>query len=297
MPTVDLPLGPVEVDVFGPDTADTPTAVFVHGFLVSGTLWHQVAKRLAESGIRSVVPAWPLGAHRLPVPAESVLSPATVGQAVLDLLDALDLHDVVLVGNDTGGAICQLALAGDRRRIGALVLTNCDAFETFPPTFFLPLFVLARFRPAVWLVAQTTRLRALRHSPLAFGPLLRRPRPASLTRAWMQPAIEKREIRRDITRFARGIRRTELVDSARWLGTFDRPTRVVWGLRDRHFTPALGRRLAAAIPTAQVVEVPEATTFVSIDRPDPVADAIRAVLAEARGAMPSGPAASDAVAP
>ncbi len=53
----------------------------------------------------------------------------------LQLLDALDLHDVTLVGNDTGGAICQLAIKGDHNRIGGLVLTNCDAFEHFPPTF------------------------------------------------------------------------------------------------------------------------------------------------------------------
>jgi pimeloyl-ACP methyl ester carboxylesterase len=204
MPVVDLPLGPIDYRVFGPDSPDAPTAVFVHGFLVNGTLWDPVAEQLAAAGVRSIVPDWPLGAHRTPTPDDVELSPTAVGQAVLDLLDALDLDEVTLVGNDTGGAICQLALKGDHHRIGALVLTNCDAFENFPPALFVPLFKLARHRAAVWTILQTTRLGLLRHSPLAFGQLLRRPRSQTLTRGWVQPALGDRRIRVDIV--ARSVR-------------------------------------------------------------------------------------------
>jgi len=284
MPSVDLPIGPLAYRTFGPDAPETPTAVFVHGFLVNGTLWDGVAEQLAEAGIRSIVPDWPLGAHSTPVAADAELSPAAVGRAILDLLDALDLHDVVLVGSDTGGGICQLALRGDRSRIGGLVLTNCDAFEHFPPAFFVPLFLMVRSRAAVWFIGQNTRLRALRHSPLAFGPLLRRPRAAALTRGWVDPLLTSRAIRADIVRLAKGFDRKELVDSADWLATFDRPTRLVWGTRDRHFTLALGRRLAAALPRSELTEIADATTFVSVDRPAAVTAAITAVLAEVRQA-------------
>lgn len=260
--------------MFGPDAACAPTAVFVHGFLVNGTLWDPVAERLAASGVRSIVPDWPLGSHRTPVRADVELSPTSVAQAVLDLLDALDLREVTLVGNDSGGAICQLALKGDHQRVGGLVLTNCDAFETFPPLFFVPLFKLARSRAAGWAVLQTMRLTAARHSTVGFGQLLRKPRSAELTRGWMDPALEDAQIRHDVTRFARGLQRTELVDAASWLGRFDKPTRLVWGTRDRWFNVGLARRLAAALPTAELREVSDATTFISIDRPDPVAEAI-----------------------
>lgn len=37
------------------------------------------------------------------------------------------VRDVTLVGEDTGGAIVQLVLAGDHGRVGSVVLTNCDA--------------------------------------------------------------------------------------------------------------------------------------------------------------------------
>jgi pimeloyl-ACP methyl ester carboxylesterase len=286
MPTVDLPIGPVDYRDHRPDTADTaataetraPVAVFVHGFLVNGTLWDPVAERLAAQGVRCIVPDWPLGAHRRPADPDAELSPVTVAESVLALLDALDLDDVVLVGNDTGGGLCQLALRSGADRVGAVVLTNCDAFEQFPPRFFVPLFVAARSRAAVWLLAQQTRLRAVRHSPLGFGSLLNHPVDRSLTRGWIQPILDSKAIRRDVTRFARGMRRTELVDAAGWLDRFTGPVRLVWGTRDKHFTLALGRRLAAAFPDAQLDEVPDATTFVSIDRPDAVADAVRDVL-------------------
>jgi pimeloyl-ACP methyl ester carboxylesterase len=289
MPTIDLPIGPVEYRDVGPDSVGSPVAVFVHGFLVNGTVWDPVAERLAAEGIRCIVPDWPLGAHRQPVNHDAELSPLAVADAVLDLLQALDLTDVVLVGNDTGGALCQLALRRDPHRVGALVLTNCDAFEHFPPRFFVPLFVLARYRAAVWALAQQTRLRAVRHSPLGYGPLLNRPRPAKLTRGWIQPVLDSAAIRHDVTRFARGMQRTELVDAASWLARFEGPVRLVWGTRDKHFTVDLGRGLSAVFPNAELVEVPDATTFVSIDRPDAVVTGVRDVLALAEGGSSGEP--------
>jgi pimeloyl-ACP methyl ester carboxylesterase len=287
VPTIDLPVGPVDYRDLGPRTADAPVAVFVHGILVSSTLWDPVAEQLAAAGIRCILPDWPLGAHRRPASEDAELSPLTVAAAITDLLGTLDLRDVVLVGSDTGGALCQLALRqlaqqGDTRRLSGLVLTNCDAFEQFPPRYFGPLFTLARSPLAVWLLAQQTRLRAVRHSPLGFGPLLSRPRPAGLTRGWIQPLLDSAAIRHDLTRFARGLQGTELTEAATWLGRFERPVRLVWGIRDKHFTLELGRRLAAAFPLAQLDEVAGATTFVSVDRPGAVVSAVEGVLATSR---------------
>ena len=279
MPTIHLRIGPVEYRDFGSDAPSQPVAVFVHGFLVNGTVWDPVIERLAADGVRCIVPDWPLGAHRQPADPDAELSPISVAAAVLGLLDGLDLQDVILVGNDTGGALCQLALRGDAHRVGGLVLTNCDAFEQFPPRFFVPLFLLARSPAAVWVIAQQTRLRAVRHSPLGFGPLLNRPRSASLTRSWIQPLLDSRAVRHDVARFARAMSRTELIDSATWLGRFPGPVRLIWGARDKHFKVELGRRLAAVFPRARLEEVSDATTFVSIDRPDAVANAVGEVVA------------------
>ena len=83
-------------------------------------------------------------------------------------------------------------------RIGRVVLTNCDAFENFPPWFFLPLFLAAKRTWLTRILLAPMRLRALRHSPLGYGTLLRKPRDAVLyAQAWVAPAMGDAVIRRE----------------------------------------------------------------------------------------------------
>src|SRR5262252_6493504 len=92
MPTIDLPIGPIDYRAVGPSAAGTPVAVFVHGFLVNSTLWDPVAEKLAAAGVRCILPDWPLGAHSRPANPEADLSPVAVADGVTSLLSALDLH-------------------------------------------------------------------------------------------------------------------------------------------------------------------------------------------------------------
>ena len=134
MPQITLPQGTVRYEEIGAG----PPVVFVHGILVDGTLWDLVTPRLAGD-LRCVVPDLPLGSHRVAMNADADLSPAGVARLVGDLLAALDVEDVTLVGNDTGGAISQLVALDHGERVGRLVLTNCDCFEVFPPKEFVPM--------------------------------------------------------------------------------------------------------------------------------------------------------------
>lgn len=274
MPSVTIPAGTLHYRIVGPADATAPPVVFVHGFLVDSRLWDAVAERLAANGVRSYLVDWPLGSHRTPMPPEADLSPAGVVRMINDVLDALDLDDVTLVGSDTGGAICQLLVADDPRRIGRIVLTNCDAFENFPPKWFVPLFLASKRPWLTHLLLAPMRWRAARHSPLAYGLLLRRPRDGGLTRHWIIPAMTDGGIRRDVARFARGVDRHALVDAAPRLRDFTGPARLVWGTADRCFTVATARRLVEAFADGELVEIAGATTFVSVDEPAAVADAI-----------------------
>jgi pimeloyl-ACP methyl ester carboxylesterase len=274
MPTIDTPQGPLRYRVAGPEDSGRPPVVFLHGLLVNGELWTGVAEALAAQGIRSFAPDLPLGAHPVPLNPDADLSPRGVAGLVLAFLAALELSDVTLVGNDTGGALCQFVIDTDPARIGRLVLTNCDAFDEFPPAPF-GLLVKAASRPG--------RIRALmgpmratwaRHSFLGYGPLAGKPLDAELTRRWVTPALTEKGVRRDAARFMRSMRPADLLDVSTRLDRFAKPVLLVWGNADRFFKLAFARRLADVFPDNRLVEVDGGRTFVPLDDPQRVADEI-----------------------
>ena len=199
---------------------------------------------------------------------------------IRDFIDKLDLSDVTLVGNDTGGGLCQLVIDAYPDHVGRLVLTNCDAFDKFPPFPFTLVFALLRGPISIKVLFEQMRLKALRHSPLGFG-LLVNP-DAQLTASWLEPGRTDVRIRRDLARLLRAVARTDLTDVSTRLPRFTKPVTIVWGQRDRAFTPSLGRRLAALFPNSTLIEVPDARTFVSLDAPTAVIDAITTVGANSR---------------
>lgn len=101
MSIIEINAGTIHFEEFGP--TDGRPVVFVHGYMMGGQLWRQVSARLASRGLRCIAPTWPLGAHPDPLRPGADRSIRGVAGIVADTLTALDLHDVVLVGNDTGG--------------------------------------------------------------------------------------------------------------------------------------------------------------------------------------------------
>ena len=272
-----LAAGAVHYREHGPATGRP--VVFVHGFLVDHTLWGDVPELLGERGFRAIAPTWPLGSQPEAMEPDADLSPRGVARVVREFLQHLGLEDVVLVGNDTGGAICQLVLDEDTSHIGRLVLTNCDAFETFPPVPFNLMFRAGR-RPTLFrAVAAPTRLAALRNGPLGYGLLTRRRLSGDETRRWITPYLDDAGVRRDTATFLRAWRPGSLVDVSHRLRSFDRPVLLVWAPADRFFPIELGRRLLATFPDARLVEVPDARTFLALDQPERLADEIAAFAA------------------
>ena len=167
----------IEYQEFGPQDSAHPPVLFVHGILVDGQLWRDVAEDLARRGFRCIVPTWPLGSHTIPVREASALSLPGVAEIINDAIVALDLSDVTLVGSDTGGGLCQLVVDAHPERIGRLVLTNCDAFDKCPPPPFDMAFGVLRGPISIKALFGPMRLGALRHSPLGFGLLINQPDP------------------------------------------------------------------------------------------------------------------------
>jgi pimeloyl-ACP methyl ester carboxylesterase len=269
MHSIELDAGTIHYRESG--QADGTPIVFVHGFLVDDGLWSDVPERLAGEGFHTFAPTWPLGSHTTPMAEGAELSPRHVARMVLQFLERLDLRDVVLVGNDTGGAICQFLLDEDASRIGRLVLTNCDAFETFPPFPFNLLFRLGRHPAAARVVLQAVRPAWLRNGLLGFGPLVKRKLAADETLAWVRPYLDRPGVRRDTARFLRGWRAGDLADVASRFHRFERPVLLAWAPEDRFFPISLGRRLSEAFPDTRLVEIPDARTFVALDQPEALA--------------------------
>jgi pimeloyl-ACP methyl ester carboxylesterase len=279
MPQIALEQATIDYRVLGPEDSAHPPVLFIHGILVDSRLWDRVAEGLARKGFRCFLPNWPLGSHTIPVNEGADLSPRGVAVMIRDFIDAVGLTDVTLVGNDTGGGLCQLVIDAYPDRVGRLVLTNCDAFDKFPPFPFDLVFAVLRGPISIKLLFEPMRLKALRHSPLGFG-LLVHPDPR-LTSSWLEPARTDVRIRRDLARLLRNVAKTDLTDVATRLPRFTKPVTLVWGQRDRAFTPSLGRRLAALFPNGTLIEVPDARTFVSLDNPTAVIDAVAKVGATA----------------
>ncbi|MGA5466046.1 alpha/beta fold hydrolase [Mycobacterium sp. NPDC050041] len=278
MPQLNLKDTTLDYRVVGPEDSPHPPVLFVHGILVDHRLWSGVADELARRGFRCVLPDWPLGSHIRPAGDRADLSPMGVATMVRDTISALGLENVTLVGNDTGGGICQLVVDAYPESVGRLVLTNCDAFDKFPPFPFNLVFATLRGNLSIKLLMNLMRITALRHSPIGFGMLFRTD--PTLTAAWVAPCQNDQRIRRELARLLRNVAKTDLTDVASRLPRFTKPVTVVWGMLDRSFTPALGRRLVALFPDATWVEVPDARTFVAQDAPLAVVDAISSITAK-----------------
>jgi pimeloyl-ACP methyl ester carboxylesterase len=265
---VDVPGGRLRAFEAG-DPAN-PTIVFVHGLLVNANLWRKVVAQLSDR-FHCVSLDMPLGAHELALP-KADLSPPGLADLITAAIEALELEDVTLVGNDTGGGLCQIAITRDDSRVGRLVLTSCDAFENFPPKFFDYLKWTAKLPGAAFTYGfAPLRMEAPRYLPFAFGWLVHRKMEREATDSYVLPPITAKGPRDDVRMVIPQIEPSYLLDAAAKFGEFEKPVLIAWSADDKFFPPAHADRLAAAFPDARVEMIADSRTFSSEDQPDRVA--------------------------
>jgi pimeloyl-ACP methyl ester carboxylesterase len=275
---VALPQGAVRYRELG----DGAPIVLVHGLLSNSLLWSDVAETLA-SDFRVIAPDWPLGSHPAPLAPNADLTPPGLARLIADFLAALELQEVTLVGNDTGGALCQLVAVSHPERLGRLVLTPCDAYENFLPGI-LRSFQLSGFIPGMlWLVVNSLRPRFAQRLPYTFGWLSKRPIEKRVMKAFLAPALHDGRIRRELAKILRGIRKRYTLEAAAQFGRFEKPVLLAWAPEDRLFKLRYAERMASAFPNARLELIPDSRTFVSIDQPRRTAELIAAFASEQRG--------------
>jgi pimeloyl-ACP methyl ester carboxylesterase len=269
MKEVTIPQGTIRYR----ESGEGPPLVFVHGLLVDGSLWRKVTP-LLEDRFRCLVPDLPLGSHTVPMNPDADLSPPGLARIVAGFLEALQLEDVALVGNDTGGAISQITAANHPERIGRLVLTNCDAFENFLPPAFRPLQWAARVPGVLTALLEGMRFAPLRRLPIAYGWLIKRDFKGAPTREWVTPYLSDRGVRRDTIKVLKGIDPSYTFDAAGKLSRFDRPALLAWAVEDRFFKLSFAERLAETIPGSRLERIEDSYTFVSEDQPERLAELV-----------------------
>jgi pimeloyl-ACP methyl ester carboxylesterase len=270
MPAITLSAGTIHYEESGP--AEGRPIVFIHGYTMASSLWRPLIERLAGWDSRCLAPTWPLGAHTEPMRDGAELTMEGMAALVAEFLEARDLDDVVLVGNDTGGAIAQLVATTAPDRLGALVLTSCDAFEHFPPGgSFKTLIAAARFAPTFRAVTAPLRTRAVRdrgYGQLAHTDI------DDLVREWVEPLLSNSRVREDLRRFTASMRTQTLLDAGGRLPQFTKPALIAWSADDTFFAVDDGRRLADALPNSRFELIEGARTFSMIDQPDVLAELI-----------------------
>lgn len=258
-----LPMGRIRYRERG----EGPPVVFVHGLLVNADLWRAVVPGVADAGFRCIAPDWPLGSHEVAVP-HADLSPPGLAALIAAFLDRLDLSDVTIVANDTGGALTQILMAKHPERLGRVVLTPSDSFERFFPPVFASMPTVAGIPGSMWLLAQLLRVRALHRLPVAFGWVAKRPVPPEIADSYLEPSRRSKAVRDDLRRFLRGVHRRHTLAAAKAFPMFAKPVLLAWTTEDRLFPLELAYRLAGLLPQATVVTIDDSYTFVPEDQPE-----------------------------
>jgi pimeloyl-ACP methyl ester carboxylesterase len=252
-----------------------PAVVFFAGAFANGDLWRDVVAAL-EDRYRCITIDLPLGAHSLPLTAGADRSAGSLARLLLDCLELLDVEDATVVANDTAGGLLLLSLATEHPaigRVGRLVLSNCESYEKFPPDSLKLASALSRTLPRLTRGLVRLQLRSARFRHKIAGAAARGLDPQRLD-SFLHPARRDPRIAGDLVAAMAGFRPELLIDAATAIPRFDRPVLLVWGGRCDFFPVADAERLASDFPDARLVTVPEAKTWVPVDAPDTIAEAI-----------------------
>jgi pimeloyl-ACP methyl ester carboxylesterase len=261
-------------DVAYVDRGDTgaPVALFVHGVLVNADLWRNVIWDVADAR-RCIAPDLPAHGATPAPPDTSGAGPDTDGAAadlslnglaaLLDeLCGRLDLDQVDLVANDTGGAVAQVFAARYPHRIRTLTLTNCDVHDNFPPEAFRPFVALAESGDLGPMVAAMAGDLTVARSEVGFAQGYAQPDelPDELLVSYLGPFVADQG--KGLERFLTSSSAAELMAVAPLLAELDVPAQVAWGTADLFFEPSWAERLREMIPGVErVTLVPDAMLF------------------------------------
>jgi pimeloyl-ACP methyl ester carboxylesterase len=253
--------------------------VLVHGFLANANIWRKLIP-LLERNFRCFAVDWPFGSHYLPVRADAELSPPGISALIAGFIEKLELEDIVLMGNDSGGAYSQMVAATGNDRISSLVLNSCETPEDrWPPKGFGHLKGSAQITGGLNFMVQSLRLKPSWRSPIAYGLLAKRPIPDQVMWSFLDPFFQSSEIRRDARKVIRSVGPQYHRSAAETLiSEWERPVVFAWGGEERVFPLTHARNYGSALAGSQLRVVRDSYTYVAEDDPEGLAGELKAAL-------------------
>jgi pimeloyl-ACP methyl ester carboxylesterase len=182
-----------------------------------------------------------------------------------------------VVANDTAGGLLLLSLATDHpalSRVSRLVLTNCESYDQFPPDGLRKAAAVCRTLPRLARALLRLQLRSSAARRKVIATVAASGLDRERDESFYGPARRDPAVVDDLVGAMAGFRPQLLIDAAEAIPRFDRPVLLIWGDACDFFGLTDARRLASEFPSATLIPVPEAKTWVPVDNPAAVIDAI-----------------------
>jgi pimeloyl-ACP methyl ester carboxylesterase len=244
-----------------------PVALFVHGVLLNGYVWRQQLEHLHD--LRRCIAVDLLGHGDTTTTSTQDISVTANAHMLVQVLDALKIDQVDLVGNDSGGGICQILAALYPERVRTLTLTDCDAHDNWPPEAFKPFVAMVAAGGLPETLKAMLADKSIYRSAQALGPAYERPDEVSdeTIEAYLRPHLRSAERTRDLERFVNAFDCRHTVSIERQLGLVQAPTLIAWGTEDVYFDLKWSHWLEMTIPgTKKRIELESARIFFPEER-------------------------------
>jgi len=244
-----------------------PVALFVHGVLLNGHLWrHQLAHL---SDIRRCIAVDLLAHGDTEIAPDQDVSVTANATMLKEFLDASNIEQVDLVGNDSGGGIAQIFAALHPHRVRSLTLTNCDAHDNWPPEAFKPFLAMAAAGGLRGALDAMLSDKSVYRSPQALAPAYEHPEQLTdeSIEIYLRPLVRTEQRTRDFQRFLAAFDNKHTLAVEAELKSLKAPTLIAWGTDDVYFDVKWAHWLADIIPgTRRCVEFKGARIFFPEER-------------------------------
>ncbi|MFZ0187805.1 MAG: alpha/beta hydrolase [Streptosporangiaceae bacterium] len=259
------------IDTGGPGRV----ALFVHGLGTSSYLWRHVIDQL-DGQRRCMAVDLPLHGQT-PAAADQDFSLPGFARFLAQFCEGLELNDIDLVANDTGGAISQVFATGHPELLHTLTLTNCETHKNLPPKVLLPAALLAHMGLAARISPRLLRdIRRGRKRFYGLGYQDIENLPEDLARFWLESQFATPELARQNQRIMTSLHARDLLAIEPALARLQVPTLIVWGTGDIFFRRKWAYWLRDTIPGAtEVVELDGARIFFPDERATELTEALR----------------------